>query len=74
MDVNAPESIDMKPAADRASRYVVHDEPPGRHLMDGAVQHGREAFFEYRTEDLLGFAKGVADQRGHRAFFQPTRR
>jgi len=39
--VNAPDSIDMKPAADGASRYVVHDEPPGRHLMDGAEQAAR---------------------------------
>jgi len=39
--VNAPDSIDMKPAADGATRYVAHDEPPGRHLMDGAEQAAR---------------------------------
>ncbi|MEC5408825.1 PepSY-associated TM helix domain-containing protein [Paraburkholderia sp. MPAMCS5] len=36
--MNAPDSIDMKPAADGATRYVAHEQPSARHPMDDAGQ------------------------------------
>ena len=39
-DVNAPDSIDMKPA-DGATRYAAHAPQRGRHLMDDAEQAAR---------------------------------
>src|SRR5258705_1757776 len=41
-DVNAPESIEMKPVAERGTPYTVHAPEPGHHLMDDAERAVRK--------------------------------
>ncbi|MFM0740076.1 PepSY-associated TM helix domain-containing protein [Paraburkholderia xenovorans] len=39
--MNAPDSIDMKPAADSGTQYKAHSQARGHHLMDDAEQAAR---------------------------------
>jgi hypothetical protein len=41
LDVNAPDLIDLKPAAGGGTPYTVHPPPRGNHLMDDAEQAAR---------------------------------